>query len=331
MPNEQDKMDDVLSDESSFYGASSPAIRRPYLTRLTYKLGDVEMKDAYDDRASEYDPVPYWMKTHQQSFSTIAYQNLHPSSTPNPKAIPKSLPTHRKCPHPHDGVESCWQLSEPISEFLERLPPSTTSADGQGPWIRVRNPHDPDPGASSRNISAFVSHGTEILRRFENDKSDLEAEHAKTKSKSTASLTRTLYGLRQQLEKDIFAAARNDGVIVGKWMLFPTVDRVDEFWASVAEATAKGELGIETKVATDAKEGGSGGTRLICIYTHDYEDKEDVRRVLLKLIDLGLLDEKGRPIYYKCDAFTYLEINSKNPYGLKASMLSSKDVINEKA
>jgi hypothetical protein len=48
------------------------------------------------------------------------------------------------------------------------------------------------------------------------------------------------------------------------------------------------------------------------------------------MVAMGLVDVEDRPIYYKCDAFTYLDITSKNEYGLKASMFSSRDVLSGK-
>ena len=52
-----------------------------------------------------------------------------------------------------------------------------------------------------------------------------------------------------------------------------------------------------------------------------------------RLCDLGLcsrngaMAEGGRAIYYKADAWTYLEIGSGNEWGLKASMFSSREVL----
>lgn len=109
-------------------------------------------------------------------------------------------------------------------------------------------------------------------------------------------------------------------------MLFPTADSVDKYWAKVAEATAHGELGFRAKVATDAG-GGNGRARGVMVYTRDYEDIKDVRRLLQKLVELGLVRDEQKPIYYKVDAYTYLEILGDNPYGLKASLFSSKDVL----
>jgi hypothetical protein len=290
-----------------------------------------------EDRVlSDYDVMHYWSTIHPRQHSVIAYRRVG-SSKPTEAAKPAEMVVETastvepaaapsRPPHPHDGRPHCWQLAETVSEFLERLPPSTAKAKDIGPWIFVRNPLLPSSD-SDTNVAAFVAKGTNLLHRFENEKTTLESEHAKTgKGRPAAPLTLRINRLRHQLERDIFAAARETGVITGKWMVFPTADRVDEFWAAVAGATVKGELGIEAKVATDEPTK-KDSARLIAVYTRDYEDKDDVRRVLRKLLDLGLVKADQRPIYYKCDALTYLEINSGNPYGLKASRYSSKDVL----
>ena len=67
-----------------------------------------------------------------------------------------------------------------------------------------------------------------------------------------------------------------------------------------------GHLGVAAKVATDDGEAGNKA-RLIAIYTRDYEDREDVKRVLKKLVELNLVRRGERPIYYKRDALTYLD------------------------
>lgn len=91
-----------------------------------------------------------------------------------------------------------------------------------------------------------------------------------------------------------------------------------------------GALGFGAKVATcpaEREDGSrSGRTRLIAVYTRDSADREDVGRVLRGLVELGLVTVGGRPIWYKCDAYTHLEVMGKNPYGLKVCLCSSLDV-----
>jgi Domain of unknown function (DUF1917) len=43
---------------------------------------------------------------------------------------------------------------------------------------------------------------------------------------------------------------------------------------------------------------GGGVTWLVCVYTKDFIDKEDVKRVIVKLVELGLVSR--RPVSYKC-------------------------------
>lgn len=174
--------------------------------------------------------------------------------------------------------------------------------------------------------------------------------------KAKATITRKVTPLRLKLEKDLLAAATECGCTSGKWMLFPTVQDVDYVWSRVAKGTAEGELGIAAKVAAADDEGEieGGKRRLICVYTKDFGDADDVKRVLLGLKGMGFLrgedGGEGRGIYYKCgewyspvlggvdgvcgrvltyvaDAFTHLGINSGNEWGIKASLFSSKDIL----
>jgi hypothetical protein len=43
--------------------------------------------------------------------------------------------------NPYEGCHYAWQLSETIDEFLARLPPATTRASEDVPWIYVCNPY----------------------------------------------------------------------------------------------------------------------------------------------------------------------------------------------
>lgn len=211
--------------------------------------------------------------------------------------------------------------NESIPDFLARLPPSKTSSE-IGPWIWVYGPGPSSMGG--RDVPSFLKKGMDLLHGYEDTAASHRAAHEKSSAKTTAPLTRKLNVLRRELEANILAAARESGVTAGKWMLFPTAKSVDSIWETIATAVANGDMGDGAKVATDD---GSGKARLICVYTHDFGDKEDVKRVLGTLVNEGLVDEREKPIYYKCDAFTHLDIMSGNEYGLKASMFSSRDLL----
>lgn len=80
-------------------------------------------------------------------------------------------------------------------------------------------------------------------------------------------------------------------------MLFRDSEHVNDTWAVVARATANNELGIGAKVAPDD---GQNKMRLICVYTKDFTNMEDVSRVVHKMRELGLVENQ---IWYKCGGF----------------------------
>jgi hypothetical protein len=80
-------------------------------------------------------------------------------------------------------------------------------------------------------------------------------------------------------------------------MIFSPMTEVNDVWSIIAKATASNELGIAAKTAPD--EGEPRKERLICIYTYDFTDIEDITRVAQKLKDLGLI-KSDRGIWYKC-------------------------------
>jgi len=68
---------------------------------------------------------------------------------------------------------------------------------------------------------------------------------------------------------------------------------------------------------------------VICVYTKDFSDLTDVKRVLSNLNELNIVNKAMR-INYKCDAYTHLGIMSDNPYKLRASLYSSDEVRDNK-
>ena len=66
---------------------------------------------------------------------------------------------------------------------------------------------------------------------------------------------------------------------IGKWMLFIPADRIDDTWTSIKEETELGHLGIQAKVGTAKQNPNatSSGAKLICVYTGDCRDIEDVK------------------------------------------------------
>lgn len=88
----------------------------------------------------------------------------------------------------------------------------------------------------------------------------------------------------------------------GKWLIFANIGEVDEVWAKIKKATEEGKLGGNAKVAT-AKPNPNAtnqSARVICVYTYDWADEKDVKKVRQQLRKLGIT----RKISYKTDADT---------------------------
>jgi Domain of unknown function (DUF1917) len=222
----------------------------------------------------------------------------------------------------YEGQEMAKQLNEPLSDFLNRLTPSKTPLSS-GPWIYIANPHSKP--LAKEDIAGLKQEGHRLLQNYVSQIRGVEAKHPE---KNPGALTRMMKPAKYLLEEDIVSLARAKHILTGKWMLFPSPAHVDEVWFKVAKGTCAGELGMAAKVATVGDGDRAERSRLICVYTNDFADKDDVKRVLRKLKEMKLVgDEQG--IFYKCDAYTYLDIMNGNEYKLRASMYGSKEMLKE--
>jgi Domain of unknown function (DUF1917) len=88
----------------------------------------------------------------------------------------------------------------------------------------------------------------------------------------------------------------------GKWLIFVPLDELDDAWAKIKKATEAGLLGNSSKAATALSNPNAADPtkRVICVYTYDSDDREDVMRVRQALRDLGF----DRPMPYKTDLAT---------------------------
>ncbi|OBT65692.1 hypothetical protein VE03_03380 [Pseudogymnoascus sp. 23342-1-I1] len=193
------------------------------------------------------------------------------------------------------------QLSETVDEFLQRLPPATTGGSEELQWIWISNPYLPlsstDEGSgSSSKLSIMCLQGANMLNELEDVISHMRQ---KPPRQPAAMASRDISIARDKTVMDILNLAVQMEVTSGKWMLFPPVHQVNHTWSIIAHAVATGQLGVGAKVSPK-REDPETRSRLICIYTDDFSNKEAVIRVLWKLKDLGLVS-CGSPIYYKCD------------------------------
>ncbi|KLJ05469.1 hypothetical protein EMPG_11048 [Blastomyces silverae] len=313
--------DGYISDESSFYG-------------------DDNQIATLEEQVSNFSVHHYWKSIHPKSLATIAAQqrnrytnmdvdmmDIDTKEELDDTGNEPSINYHNQIPTPRGPHRA---KTETIPQFLARLPPRTTSASSIGPWIYIKNPAICNPAPyTDEDISNFTNRGAELLQAFNDKRKALRAEFH---DRPEYLLEQAISMQRRILSVGILEAARASKIKSGKWMLFPSVGRVDRVWGIVAESTARGQLGIGAKVATDGGGSGTGSAnkpRVICVYTADFDDKADITRVLVKMKQLGLFrsGQEWQPIYYKCDAYTYLGIMRNNSFGLKQTMHSSTEIL----
>ena len=125
---------------------------------------------------------------------------------------------------------------------------------------------------------------------------------------------RDVYWLYAKRKKGNYPAHTTRG---GKWLIFVHVKEIDEVWRKIKKAIEEGKLGNSAKVATarpnpNAK---NPDIKVICVYTYDWTDEEDVRRIREELRKLGITQK----ISYKTDEDTL-----KGKYRIKGHTRISK-------
>ncbi|EER44561.1 conserved hypothetical protein [Histoplasma capsulatum H143] len=129
-----------------------------------------------------------------------------------------------------------------------RLLQRTASASSVGNWIYTRNPaiSNLEPH-SNQDVSNFRDRDTKLLETFNNQRNAL---HDELHDRSWSILEQRISIQRRMPANKIPSS---------KWVLFPSLRQVDRAWRIVAESTARGQLGIGAKVATDGGGSGFGG------------------------------------------------------------------------
>jgi hypothetical protein len=84
----------------------------------------------------------------------------------------------------------------------------------------------------------------------------------------------------------------------GKWCIFVSAARVDEQWSKIRDAIESDQL-MCAKVSTALRSMSRDG-HVICVYTHDWADENDLMRARDVLRSLGFVEELG----YKRDIDT---------------------------
>jgi len=94
-------------------------------------------------------------------------------------------------------------------------------------------------------------------------------------------------------EKNNYEIQRGDS---GKWLIFEHISQIDKLWVKIREATINGLLGGSSKTST-AKPNPNASDKVICVYTADFSDKEDIERIENNIRKIGIENK----LIYKLD------------------------------
>ena len=88
----------------------------------------------------------------------------------------------------------------------------------------------------------------------------------------------------------------------GKWLIFIPTQKIDDMWGKIRTATEEGLLGDSSKVSTARPNpnAANSDTKVICVYTYDWTDELDVKKIRESLRQLGITSK----IPYKADKET---------------------------
>ena len=265
------------------------------LPALISDLGSDNEKERLERECRDFNPSEFLNRP--QTFIEIAVRKLENEPAKN-EARGQGF-------NRHANERSAWQLGEDISDFLERLPPSQSKAETTGPWIWCANPLAPNTEVKE-DYASFRQAGEKILEVLSKQKDSVDN---KSYHEGPSQVAKGCKSVQEQASDEILAKAQECGIKTGKWMLFVSQEEVDRVWALVVAGTLSGELGIDAKVATDD---GSRRERVVCVYTQDFADQGDVKRVLCGLEKKQLAGQGGlKPIYYKAGWYTPTRASKK--------------------
>ncbi|MBL8497348.1 MAG: DUF1917 domain-containing protein [Nitrosomonas sp.] len=95
-----------------------------------------------------------------------------------------------------------------------------------------------------------------------------------------------------------------EAIRVGKWLFFVAEKYIDDTWRNVKKAVEDGKLWKQAKVSTAWRS--KGKVYVVCVYTYDYKDENDVMKIRKYLREMGF----KRATSYKSDEQTLAGIYS---------------------
>jgi len=94
----------------------------------------------------------------------------------------------------------------------------------------------------------------------------------------------------------------------GKWLIFVGSRYLSRIWRQIKIAVEEGRLGGSAKVPRHGSRAQNQSNGVICVYTYDWKDCEDVKRIRDALRKIGIV----RKISYKTDEDTERGIYGTN-------------------
>ena len=198
---------------------------------------------------------------------------------------------------------------EPIEAFIKDVVPMKLTRDvvGTTGYIYVQHPaYSPSPHSYSR---AHCEPYVRILAQLSAFRLDKAQALLKIKELATA-----------------------ENFVGGKWSSYVKPRDIDRFWARVALATAKGQLGCSSKILCNTKAGRKVRSDYwedqipVCVFVPDFNDKAEVKRVLLQMLELGLPEPKA----FLPNIHVELGImGRKNKWGLSSGTYEARGVLGD--
>jgi len=155
----------------------------------------------------------------------------------------------------------------------------------------------------------YLGANKEEIQRFQSDNLDIQKKHEfiKTKQKGVSfpyseakpSEVTDVYWIYAVRKKGKYPKPTPRS---GKWLIFVDPENVNEVWVKINKAVEEGKLGDSAKVSTAKPNPLAGGSKahVICVYTYDWTDEKDVKRIREELRKLGITNK----IPYKADEDT---------------------------
>lgn len=153
----------------------------------------------------------------------------------------------------------------------------------------------------SKEVEVVRNNKPEKVRQSYSEKLCPEGEEEEKFADARPSETTEVFWITARQKKGKYPRG---SIRKGKWLIFSPKAKIDDVWREIKRATEEGELGGSSKVATarPSRLSKNKDEFVICVYTYDWKDAADARRVRQRLRELGVTQR----IAYKSDEDTHM-------------------------